>query len=235
MRALPIHMDLKAGGYNMPNSNMQLGMLRADFSDLENVIEHMTQALTKLTIEHKNLTLAARAGQISMQDYDQQLAEFIRKDIAKQLAIIRHLTIRRARGCMKGDDIGAAASAVYRRSYKDQLGGNINISGNGRRMSNQRRPYRQGHQRDVSDRTRQINEYYGLDRAFILRILEVGRDAFFAESSNGLKGRGSRASWGRRGAMAAHGFFHTMSADMEQAAERLGQDISQYVEKLISK
>lgn len=218
----------------MPMSNFQLGELRANFSDLEHVVEHMTKALTKLTLQHKELTLSAKSGMISMQDYDQQLSDFIRRDIGKQLAIIRHKVIKRARTHMS-TDIGEAASAVYRRSYKDVYGGNVNISGNGRRMSSRKRKYIPGTQRDVSDRTRQINEYYGMDRAFILRILEVGRDAFMAESSTGAKGRGSRATWGRRGPMAARGFFRTMQPDMELAAQALGQDITQFVEKLMAK
>lgn len=220
----------------MPNSNMQLGMLRADFSDLENVIEHMTQALTKLTIEHKNLTLAARAGQISMQDYDQQLAEFIREDIGKQLSIMRFKAVRRARA-HTGIDVGNAAKAVYRRTYRDQLGGNINIAGNRRKMESAKRPWQPGQKihRDILDRTRKINQYYGMDRAFILRILEVGRDSFEAQSGTGAKGPGSKATWGRRGAIAARGFFHTMAPDMERAAETLGQDISKFCENLMER
>ena len=75
---------------------------------------------------------------------------------------------------------------------------------------------------------------YGPDRGFVLRFLEEGTDVRTAKSY-GPTGRGSRASWGRRGSIAPRSFFHQMSSDMEQAAQQLGQTLKGYVETWIEK
>jgi hypothetical protein len=64
--------------------------------------------------------------------------------------------------------------------------------------------------------------------------LEEGTDVRTAKSY-GPKGRGSMASWGNRGSIAPRSFFHSMSSDMEQAAQQLGQTLKGYVETWIEK
>ena len=87
--------------------------------------------------------------------------------------------------------------------------------------------------RTVKSRTQQLREYYGPDRGFILRILEGGRDVFMA-TPEGPTGRGSKATYGRRGAIGARNwFFHSMHSDMEQAAQQLGQTLTTAVEKWV--
>jgi hypothetical protein len=118
--------------------------------------------------------------------------------------------------------------------YKDELAGNINIASPRGRISSRRRLYEPGQKRPrhVGARTRQINEYFGPDRGFILRFLEFGTDVRTAKPF-GPTGRGSTASWGTRGNIDPRSFFHTMKSDMEQAAQQLGQTLTGYVEKWI--
>jgi hypothetical protein len=120
--------------------------------------------------------------------------------------------------------------------YKGEFGCNINIGGNRGRISSRNRLYEPGKikPRYVSERTKDINEYYGPDRSFILRFLENGTDVRTAKSY-GPTGRGSRASWGARGSIDPRSFFHSMSSDMEQAAQQLGQTLKGYVETWIEK
>lgn len=210
-------------------------MLYADFHDIENVEAIMDDAFRKLLTKQAGLTQAAQRGEISMMDYDQKLSDFIRADIHHLLTEVRKDAIKRARNGIKSDDRGATSTAIMRRSYKDQIGGNINIANPGKRMSQRRRKWKPGKikKRDHLPRTATINRYYGPDRAFILRILEMGRDGFMAESGTGKKGPGSKATWGRRGAIVAGGFFHEMKPDMIKAAERLGHDIEVYTKHLM--
>jgi hypothetical protein len=85
----------------------------------------------------------------------------------------------------------------------------------------------------MKDRTKELQEYFGPDRSFVLRILESGRDVYMA-TPEGPTGRGSKATYGRRGAMAPRNwFFHSMKSDMEQAAQQLGQTLTGAVEKWI--
>jgi hypothetical protein len=85
----------------------------------------------------------------------------------------------------------------------------------------------------VKGRTKELREYYGPDRDFILRILEVGRDVFMA-TPEGPTGRRSQATYGKRGSITPRNwFFHSMMSDMEQAAKQLGQTLTGAVEKWV--
>lgn len=222
--------DTELGGWNMPNANTQLGPLRADNSKLIEAIRGFEMMLDDMVID------AARQMPLTKgdkEDYRQQLTDYVRERIHSQLSLVRKYTGMKARQGYKKNtpEIGAASTAVFRRSYQDVVGGNINISGNNKRMSRGRRPWKGGHQRDWSPDTERINKYFGLDRAFILRILESGRDGFMAESYTGKKGRGSRATWGRRGAMAARGFFSEMEGAMNTSADIVARSVDRYIER----
>ncbi|MBR3858523.1 MAG: hypothetical protein IKJ18_00690 [Bacteroidaceae bacterium] len=179
-----------------------------------------------------------QSGAWSRESFDMFLAEVVRKEIGKQLGIIRGKAVKKAQAA----GAGSASTAVLRRTYKKEFVGAVHILGNRGRISSKRRVVEEptggisGHRRvrTVSKRTKKLREYYGPDRYFILKFLEGGTDIRYARSQ-GPKGRGSMATYGNRGSLAPRSFFHTMSADMEQAAHQLGQTLVGYVEKMLEK
>ena len=219
---------------NLRASDARIEGLMADFSGLQNLDKAVNSVLEKLKLDastQSNLSMV-RSGAMSREQFDGWFSELIRKELGKVLAIMRAKAVQRAQGV----GAGSASSAVLRRMYKDSFGGNVNIAENKTRISNRKRLYTPGNikPRHVSERTKRLNEYYGPDRGFILRFLEGGTDVRTAKSY-GPTGRGSRASYGRRGSIATRSFFHQMSSDMEQAAQQLGQTLKGYVETWIEK
>jgi hypothetical protein len=206
----------------------------ADFEGLENLDKAVEGVLQRLELSHANIAAVRDVvrGGMSRADYDRFFAEIVRVELGKVLGIMRAKAVQKARGVGAGD----ASSAVLRRMYKGELAGNINIAGNRQRISNRTRVYEPGTKkpRHVSDRTKKINEYYGPDRSFILRFLEGGTDVRTAKSF-GPTGRYSTASWGNRGNIEPRSFFHTMSNDMEQAAQQLGFTLKDWVEKFVER
>ena len=214
-------------------------MLRADFSGLENLNEVIISVLKKLNTDSSVQTgmRMLKNGSWSLEAFDGWFEPLVRAELGKVLAIVRANAVRKARD----NGAGTAAGAVLRRQYKDKLAGNINIASPGRRLSSMKRVVdepdggRSGirRERTVKDRTKQLREYYGPDRGFILRILEGGRDVFMA-TPDGPTGRGSKATYGRRGSITPRNwFFHSMHSDMEQAAQQLGQTLTTAVEKWV--
>lgn len=214
----------------LPVSSNRLNMLAVDFSGMKDLEERMNTVLQRLVAQAQGQANLVKAGQMSLGDFDGAFAELIRKEMGKQLAIIRNKAVDSARRA----GAGSAASGVSRRMYKDRLAGNVNILPSRRRKSTRTRTYKEGKQRTVSNRTKQLNSYYGPDRDFILRFLNSGTDVRTVEP-NGPTGRGSKASWGRRGNIAPRSFFHTMGADMEQAARELGETLVGHVESWLEK
>ena len=206
----------------------------ADFSGLQNLDKAVNSVLERLKLKastQTNLSMV-RSGAMSKEQFDGWFSELVRVELGKVLAIMRARAVQKARGV----GAGSASSAVLRRTYRDRFGGNINIAENNKLIGNRTRLYTPGNvkPRHVGDRTRKLNEYYGPNRGFILRFLEEGTDVRTAKSY-GPKGRGSMASWGNRGSIAPRSFFHSMSSDMEQAAQQLGQTLKGYVETWIEK
>ena len=212
-------------------TNRRIDGLMADFSGLQNLEKMVSSVLHKLELQpnvHQQVQLV-RGGTLSRENFDGWFSEVVRQELGKVLGIQRAKAVQKARTQAKA---GSASSAVLRRMYREEYGGNINIASPRGRISSRTRNYQPGwlKQRYVSDRTRKINEYYGPDRGFILRFLEGGTDVRTA-TSYGPKGKGSMASWGARGSIAPRSFFHGMGADMEQAAQQLGHTLNGYVEK----
>lgn len=224
-------------GLNVTNNRIDI--LRADFSGLNNLDKVISSVLKKLSLKD-NVTQNVRmvkGGRMSLQEFDGWFSELVRAELGKVLGIVRNKAVAKARGA----GAGSASSAVLRRMYKREYTGNINIAGNRSRITNRKRivPEPNGGKsgirrpRTMKDRTKQLQEYFGPDRSFVLRILESGRDVYMA-TPEGPTGRGSKATWGRRGAMAPRNwFFHSMKSDMEQAAQQLGQTLTGAVEKWI--
>ena len=224
--------DTKNGGWNMPNGTDQMGPLAVDSRKLQAQLAAFDRMLDQMVIDAaRNVPLT----QNDKENYKEQLTDYVRERIHGQLSLVRKYTIKHARSgyVTSKVDRGAASTAIFRRSYQDEIGGNINIAGNNKRMSSKRRPWEPGKikKRDHTSRTATINRYYGLDRAFILRILEAGRDSYMAESGTGATGRGSKATWGRRGAMAARGFFTDMTGAMNHSADIIARSVERYIER----
>ena len=213
--------------------------LMADFSGLENLENIVNSVLTRLELKGEVQAKAnfVKSGVLSLGEFDGVFAELVRFELGKTLGIIRNKAIAKARAA----GAGSSSTAVKRRLYKDDYIGNVNIAGNRKRISSLKRvvPEPTGGEsgirrhRTVSDRTRQIRDYYGPDRDFILRILEGGRDVFYARPE-GPTGRRSMATYGKRGALGGKNwFFHQMQSDMELAAQQLGQSLMGAVEEWI--
>ena len=220
-------------------TNNRIGMLMADFSGLKNLEKHVDEVLRSISLKdnvQQSMSMV-RSGAMSREVFDGWMAELVRKEMGKTLAIIRAKAVQKATKA----GAGSAASAVMRRTYKDSFGVNINIAGHRGRLSSRTRvvPEPDGgksgihRNRSVKPRTQTLREYYGPDRDFILRIFSEGRDVFMA-TPEGPTGRGSKATYGKRGAMAPRwNFVHSMQSDMQQAAKQLGVDLTGYVEKWI--
>jgi hypothetical protein len=208
--------------------------LRADFDGLKNLDKAIESVLKRLELQDNvnQQVRMYRSGAISRENFDGWFSEVVRQELGKVLGIMRARAIQKAQGV----GAGSASSAVLRRMYKNEYGANLNIGGNRGRISNRKRKYQPGwlKPRHVSDRTRDINEYYGPDRSFILRFLEFGTDVRTAKTF-GPTGRRSTASWGARGSISPRSFFHSMQSDMEQAAQQLGQTLTGHVEKWLER
>lgn len=224
-------------GLNVTNN--RIGMLRADFSGLQNLDKVISSVLNRLSMTDSvnNRVAAVGKGTMSRQEFDGWMSELVRVELGKTLGIVRAKAVQKARAA----GAGSASSAVLRRMYKSGKEGNVNIAGGNRRLSSRTRivPEPDGgksgihRNRSVSERTQKLREYYGPDRHFILRILEGGRDVYMAHAEGAI-GPGSKATHGRRGAIAPRNwFFHSMRSDMEQAAQHLGYTLTTAVEKWI--
>jgi len=228
------------GTYNLGTlhaSQARLNSLMADFSGLENLEKVVNSVLERLRDQSSGMRTGYSAGTVSKEQFDGYFSELIRTELGKVLAIQRAKAVQKAQSA----GAGSASSAVLRRIYKDGRGGNINIASSGRRLSSSTRVViepdggKSGikRPRSIKDRTKKLREYYGPDRGFVLRILEGGRDVFYARPE-GPTGKRSRATYGKRGAISARNwFFHSMKSDMEQAAQQLGQTLVGAVEQWV--
>lgn len=224
-------------GLNVTNNRIE--GLMADFSGLQNLEKMVDSVLRKLQLQDRvsqNVRMV-KGGNMSLQEFDGWFSELVRVELGKVLGIQRARAVQKARSA----GAGSASSAVLRRTYKGEYAGNINIGGNRSRITNRKRivPEPNGgksgirRSRTMKDRTKELQEYFGPDRSFVLRILESGRDVYMS-TPEGPTGRRSKATWGRRGAMAPRNwFFHSMKSDMELAAKQLGQTLTGAVEKWI--
>ncbi|MBR5879565.1 MAG: hypothetical protein IKY91_08395 [Akkermansia sp.] len=224
-------------GLNVTNS--RIDGLMADFSGLNKLESLVDKVLTRLALSDQvqNQVNQVNRGNLSMGDFDGWFAEIVRKELGKTLGIVRAKAMQKVPASAK-----SAASGILRRMYKNSYTGAIHILGNRKRLSSKERvvPEPDGgksgirRHRTVSARTMQIRKYYGPDRSFILRFLESGTDVRTANSS-GPTGRRSQATWGNRGNISPRSFFHSVGADMEQAAQELGHTLVTHAEKFIEK
>lgn len=220
-------------------TNNRINSLRADFSGLKDLDIIVSKTLNRLLL-HDNVRQQVgmvNRGSISIQTFDGWFSQLVRAELGKTLGVVRAKAMRRA----AASGAGSATGGVLRRTIRDRYAVNLNIGQNNRRLSHRTRQVAEPtggksgirRQRTVSDRTAQIRGYYGPDRSFILRILENGRDVFYAHSE-GPTGARSQATYGQRGAMPARNwFFHQAQSDMELAAAQLGYTLKGQVETWI--
>lgn len=179
--------------------------------------------MEKVTIEIQNNTHLDR---LLMSDKEMQ--KKVQKIVKKVLKDARNSTSRAFRSEMGYADIRHAYKAVRAVVYKRILGGNINILAS-RKASRTRvhvqrdrkldiAPHqRGGNRRPRSQRTDQIDSYYGADRGFVLRFLNAGTSA-------------RQTRYGNRGSISARGWFGQRS---KQELEKASETFTKYVDELI--
>ena len=186
-------------------TNRRIDGLMADFSGLQNLEKMVSSVLKRLELQpnvNQQVQLV-RSGTMSRENFDGWFSDVVRTELGKVLGVQRNKAVQKARAV----GAGSASSAVLRRMYREEYGGNINIATPRGRMSSRTRNYQPGwlKQRHVGDRTRKINEYYGPDRGFILRFLNAGTDM-------------RRTRYGNRGAIAPRNWFGPASQQQLQHA-----------------
>lgn len=172
--------------------------------------------------------------------------------IRKVLAMVRKGVGQAAHEKMKSDP-RKAYLAVRMAVYKRILGGNVNIlrkrkaSGGGGAYTptrTLRTGQRGGNRKLRSERTKNMEAYYGSDRGFILRFLNQGTDERYVDfmpdsgrehvhrgsQGGNLRKYGKTINTGRRGRIAARNWFGPRSQkEMQHASEVL----TQYIDQLI--
>lgn len=219
----------------MPATNERLGMLAADFSGLKALDDIMEKVVTRLAASSRVQMTAARveSGSMSSSEFDYWFSEEVRRGLGMVLGVVRAKAVAKAEAA----GAGSASSAVLRRTYRKEYAVALHIAGNRKRISNKHRVVDapsggasgRRRTRSVSKRTKDIREYYGPDRSFILRFFEGGTDVRTAKNRVGVSGRGSGATYGARGAMGARSFFSGVHTDMEEAAQQLGRTLADNV------
>ena len=227
-----------SGFVGLSQTNSQIAALKADFSGMIKLDSIVDKVLNRLALNARTQHYVAqvKSGQLRQGEFDYWFADEVRRELGKVLGIVRAKAVAKARAA----GAGSAASAVLRRTYKNQYAAALHILGNRKRLSSRERVVQEptgGNSgirriRTVSDRTKQIRKYYGPDRSFILRFLEEGTDVRTANPA-GPTGRGSMATYGARGNISPRSFFHTLQSDMDMAAKQLGITLIGHVEKYI--
>jgi len=127
------------------------------------------------------------------------------------------------------NDPRKAARAVKFAVYKTMIGGNLSILAKKRagaryelvrqRKLDQNPHQRGGNRRPRSQRTKQIDTYFGADRGFILRFLNAGTQK-------------RQTRFGNRGSINASNWFAlNAQTHMETAAEILADAINEYISR----
>lgn len=233
--------DYIKGFVGLNATNNRINGLMADFSGLRNLEKHVDEVLNRLAYASGTQSRIGmvKGGTMSRAEFDGWFSELVRVELGKTLAIIR------AKAKQKAESIGragSAASGVLWHQAREGNRGYVGINQPRGRISSRKRVVNEPsggksgirRHRTVEPRTKQINEYFGPDRHFILRFLEFGTDVRTAKPS-GPTGRGSKATYGARGNIAPRSFMHSVGSDMELAANQLGQTLIGYVENFIDK
>lgn len=152
----------------------------------------------------------------------------LRKIIATCIAHARSKVLKDSRSNMPNDP-RKAYKAVRSSNYKRVYGGQINIL-NPRKAVRSMAIYRKertlkpgqwgGNRRKVSDRTKQVDAYFGADRAFIQRFTNLGTTV--RETRYGSRGRiGARDWFGISSTIHMQDAVSELSDLLDEATERL--------------
>lgn len=186
-----------------------------------------------IDIKTENLELigADELGRIfdSLLTSDTQMSTMLRKLIRKEFLFARRRISRDIAAALPHDP-RKAAMAVKSSVYKQLFGANLSILAKRRasmsrvtltrpRKLDQNPHQRGGNRRPQSDRTKQLESYYGADRGFILRFLNAGTDD-------------RQTRYGRRGAISPRGLFaHVAPWHMDFAIEEIANEVVEYIKK----
>lgn len=163
----------------------------------------------------------------SLLSTNQTMDKFVRKLIAKVMGEARG-RVSKDISVSLANDPRKAYKAVKRAVYKQLFGGNISILAKRKASSSratlvrQRKldlhPYQRGGNRiKRSDRTKQLDSYYGSDRGFVLRFLNSGTSA-------------RQTRFGNRGAITGNNMFgHIAPWHMEQAVDEISDAVAEYI------
>jgi len=155
---------------------------------------------------------------------DKEMRKRIRKIIREELKDVAK-RLREDAGYEMKEDPRKAFRAVKSTVYRKILGGNVSIlnprkAGTRYQLIRERKldmnPHqRGGNRRPRSERTEQVDSYFGKDRAFILRFVNSGTDT-------------RSTKYGNRGAIAPRGWFQNMAPrEIELAAGNLSAVIEE--------
>jgi hypothetical protein len=159
---------------------------------------------------------------------DESMSKNINKLIKDLLKTARKKLTNDAKSYIKNDP-RKAARAVKFAVYKTVFGGNLSILSKKRagaryelirqRKLDQNPNQRGGNRRPRSQRTKQLDTYFGADRGFVLRFLNAGTAQ-------------RQTRFGNRGAISPTWLFsNTAQIHMETAAEILADAINEYISR----
>jgi len=159
-------------------------------------------------------------------EMEKKVQKLVRKVINKARATLS-ASLRNDPSVMKSDP-RAAYKAVKAAVYRQVFGGNVSILDKKRRATSfssyhpprkLKEGQRGGNRMQPSERTRQLQSYYGADRAFILRFLNDGTEE-------------RESSIGKRGRIKPRNFFGPRSQkEIKKAAEQLTQLIDELIKQ----
>lgn len=183
-------------------------------------------------METKVITIAEIEDLDKILMTDKVMQKKVKTMLSKLLRQARSRVSKDSRGAIKNDP-RHAYKAVKSTVYKRLLGGNISIlsprkASNTRVRLNKRtklsmNPHQRGGNRmRRSERTEQLDSYYGKDRGFILRFLNAGTSDRITKTHNARRGNISARNW----------FANASQKEMELMAEEFAKfidgEISRY-------
>ena len=182
---------------------------------------------------------------------DPTMAKLLNAEIRTMLRKVRDALSKQAKtGLQMNSDTRQAYKAVQHMVYKRIFGGNVNILQ--RRKAGEKRAYdpprklvagqRGGNRRKRSDRTKDLQEYYGADLGFVLRFLNAGTEGRYAGFGRNGRNEDERNKFilktggmGWRGRIKPRNWFGNASqAEMEKYAGELDAYIDNIIMKIIS-
>lgn len=142
-----------------------------------------------------------------------------------------------------GNDPRAAWRGVKMVIYKKQaIGGNVSMLDTKGKVYTKPDTRTRKQNRHISAHTKQLNEYYGESRAFVLRFLNFGTKARYSDSRGRYNSGATRYYYTNtnaklfRGKLTARNWFgESANKHMEKAADEIGEGVANLVVKRFNK